>query len=121
VKVTSSSVEEVGDGVALSEELVGGLLHAGLGDLVIKVESHDGRVASGGGSAREGEHEALGDSVELTVGLEGNGLPLIGSLNPVAHVVDGGVSGGGGGRKLTEFDDLGTALLDTGSELVGDP
>lgn len=111
----------MGDGVALSEELVGGLLHAGLGDLVIEVDSHDGGVGAGGGGAGEGEHEALGDSVELTVGLEGDGLPLVGSLNPVAHVVDGGVSGGGGGGKLTELDDLGAALLDAGSELVGDP
>jgi len=119
--LASRSVEEVGDGIALSDELVGGLLHAGLGDLVIEVESHDGGVLAAGGGAGEGEHEACGDSVEFSVGLEGNGLPLIGSLNPVAHVVDGSVSSGGSGRKFTEFDDLGSALLHAGSELVGDP
>jgi len=79
---------------ALSQELVSSLLDAGLGDFVIKVETFNRGEHSVFGGAREGEHEALGDVVELTVTLEGNGLPLFGSVNPVAHVIDGGISGG---------------------------
>jgi len=112
---------EVLNSLALSEEFVGGGLDTGLGDLVVKVEASHGGVLSGGGGHGEGEHNALGDVVEFAVSLEGNGLPLVGSLNPVAHVVDSGVSGGSGGGELSELNDLGTSLLDTGGELISDP
>jgi len=85
----------VGDGVTLSDKFINSFLDSHLGDLIIEVEAHNGRVASGGGGAREGEHESFGDVVEFTVGFEGNGLPFIRSLNPVSHVVDGGVTCGG--------------------------
>ena len=109
------------NGGALREKLIGGLLDAGLGVLVVKVETGDGGVGTSGGGAGEGEHEALGNAVKLTVGLEADGLPLAGALNPVAHVVDGGVASGGGGGELTELDNLSTTLLDARSELVDHP
>lgn len=115
------SFEEVSDGITFSEELVSSLLDTGLRNFVGDVESHNGSVGTVGGGAREGEHEAFGDVVEFAVGLEGNGLPLIGSVNPVSHVVDSGVSGGSSGGELSELNDLGSSLLDSGSELISDP
>jgi len=111
----------VADGVTLSEELVGSLLDSGLGDLVRDVEASNGSVGSVGSGAREGEHEALRDVVELAVGLEGNGLPLVRSVNPVSHVVDGSVSSRSSGGELSELNDLGTSLLDSRGEFVSDP
>jgi len=113
--------QEVLNSLSLSEELVGGSLDSLLGDLVIQVDSGNGSVLSGGSGAREGEHDSFGDVVQLAVRLKGNGLPLIGSLNPVAHVVDGGVTSGGSGGELSQLNDLSTSLLDTGSEFVLDP
>ena len=91
----STSSQEVLDGGALSEELVGGLLDSSLRDLVVKVETSDGSVLTGRGGAREGEHDALGDVVKLAVGLEADGLPLVRSENPVAHVINGSVASRG--------------------------
>jgi len=109
------------DGGALSEELGGGGLHAGLGDLVVEAEAGHGRVLAVLADAGEGEHEASGNTVQLTVGLEANGLPLFTAVNPVAHVVDSGVTSGGSGGELSELDDLGSTLLDAGGELILDP
>jgi len=109
------------NGSALSEKLVSGLLDASLGVLVIDVESHNGLVLSWRGGAREGEHDALWHVVKGAVRLEADGLPLGGSESPVAHVVDGGVASGGSGRELSELDDLGTTLLNAGSELFNQP
>ena len=119
--VCSCSLEKVSNGFALSQELISGLLDCSLADLVVEVEASDGSIAAWGADAREGEHDALWDVVEGAIGLEGNRLPVIRSVNPVAHVVDGGIAGGGSGRKLTELDDLSTTLLDAGSELVLEP
>ena len=105
----------------LGKKLISGLLDGSLGDLVVKVEAHDGSVHTWRGSAREREHDALGDVVEGAVRLEANGLPFIGAEDPVAHVVDGGVSSGGSGREFTEINDLSTTLLNAGSELISDP
>ena len=74
-----------------------------------------------GGRAREGEHDSLWDVVELAIGLEGDGLPLIASESPVAHVVDSGVGSGGSRGQLAELNDLGTTLLDARGEFVLDP
>jgi len=115
------SLEEVGNGIAFSEELISSLLDAGLRDFVRDVESHDGAVGTVSGSAREREHETFRDVVELTVRFEGNGLPLIRSVNPVSHVVDGSVTGGSSGGELSELNDLSTSLLDSRSEFVRDP
>jgi len=84
------------DGVAFAEEFIGGLLDGSLGDFIVEVEALDWLVLAGGGGAWEGEHDAFWDVVEGSVGLEGDGLPLAASESPVAHVVDGGVTGGGG-------------------------
>ena len=88
--------QEVLDGVAFAEEFVGGLLDGSRGDLVVEVEALDWLVLSGGGGAWEGEHDAFWDVVEGSVGLEADGLPFVGAEGPVSHVVDGGVTGGGG-------------------------
>jgi len=109
------------DSGALAEELVGGLLDGSLGDLVIKVQAGDGSVCTWGGGAREREHDALRDVVESAVSLEGDGLPLGRAEGPVAHVVDGGVTGGGSGRHLSELNDLSTTLLNARSELIRGP
>ena len=119
--VCSCSLEEVSNGVTLGQELIRGLLDCSLADLVVEVEASDGGVVAWGQRAREGEHDALWDVVKGAIGLEGNRLPVIGSENPVAHVVDGGVASRGSGRELTELDDLSTTLLDAGSELVLEP
>ena len=109
------------DGGSLGEELVSGLLDAGLGDLVVEVETHNGGVLAVLGGAGEGEHQASGDAVQLAVGLEGNGLPLVAAVDPVAHVVDRGVTSAGSRGELAELDDLSTTLLDAGSELIVGP
>ena len=109
------------DSSALSEKLIGGLLDASLGVLVIEVESHDGLVLTWGGGAREGEHDALWHVVKGAVRLEADGLPLGGTEGPVAHVVDGGVASGGSRGELSELNDLGTTLLNAGGELVNHP
>ena len=113
--------QEVLDGSALGKKLIGGLLHSSLGDLVVEVQAHNGSVLSWGGGAWEGEHDALWDVVEGTISLEGDGLPFLGSENPIAHVVDGGVTGGSGGRELSELNDFSTTLLDARSELISGP
>lgn len=109
------------DSLSFTEELVGGLLDASLGDLVVDVEAGDGHVLAVLTDSREGEHKASGDSVELTVGLESNGLPVVRSVNPVAHMVDGGVTSGSSGGELSELNNLASSLLDTGGEFVRDP
>lgn len=109
------------DGVALTEEFVSSLLDGSLGDFVIEVQALDWLVLSWGAGAWEGEHDAFWDVVEGTVGLEADGLPFVASEDPVAHVVDGGVTGGGSRGKLSELNDLSTSLLDSWGELVLDP
>jgi len=109
------------DGGTLGKKLIGGLLDSSLGDLVVEVQAHNGSVLTWGGGAGEGEHDALWDVVKGAISLEGDGLPFLGSENPVAHVVDGGVSGGSGGGELSKLNDLGTTLLDARSELIRDP
>jgi len=86
----------VSDGITFSNKFISSFLHSHLGDFVIEVEAHNGRVLSVGGGAREREHKSFGDAIELSIGFESNGLPFIGSLNPVSHVVNGSVTGGGG-------------------------
>lgn len=109
------------DSLSLTEELLSGLLHASLGDLVVEVKASHWGVNSVLANAGEGEHEASGNVVELAVSLEGNGLPLFTAVNPVAHVVDSGVTSGGSGRELSELNDLGSTLLNAGGELISDP
>ena len=58
------------DGSALSQKLIGSLLDGSLGVLVIKIEASDWSVGASGRRAREGEHDALWNVVELSVGLE---------------------------------------------------
>ena len=113
--------EQVLDSSTLAEELVSGLLDGGLGDGIVEVETSHWGVLAWGGGAWEGEHQALWDVVELSVGLEADGLPLVASEDPVAHVIDGSVSGGGGTGELSELDDLSSSLLDSWGELVGGP
>lgn len=64
--------EEVLNGGTFSQEFLSGLLHAGLGDLVVKVETGNWGVGTILADAWEGEHETSWDTVELTVGLESN-------------------------------------------------
>lgn len=73
---------------ALGEKLISGLLHAGHADLIVEGKTGDGSVNAILGSAGEGEHDAFGDVVKLAVSLESNGLPVITSVDPVAHVVN---------------------------------
>ena len=109
------------DGSTLSKKLIGGLLDGSLGDLVVQAESSDWSVLTWSSRAWEREHDALRDVVKLAIGLEADGLPLAGAEDPVAHVVDGSISGGGGRGELSELNDLSTTLLDARSELVLDP
>lgn len=64
--------QEVLDGGALTKELVSGLLDGSLGHFVVEVQAQHWCVVTRGGSAGEGEHQAFGDVVESTVGLEAN-------------------------------------------------
>ena len=90
-----SSLEEVLNFLFLSKKLVSGLLYSGNALLVVEVKASDDLVLSVGSGAREREHETLGDAVSLTVRVVSNGLPLVASENPVAHVVNSCVTGGG--------------------------
>lgn len=109
------------DFLSLAEELVGGLLDLSDGVGVIELEALDELVLAVGGGHGEREHKALGDAVGLSIGVEGDALPLFAAEDPVAHVVDGGVAGRGGRRSLSQGDDLSAALLNAGGELVVDP
>jgi len=60
------------DSLSFAEELVGGLLDTGLGDLVINLEAGHWGVLAILADAGEGEHEASGHIVELAVSLERN-------------------------------------------------
>jgi len=119
--IAQSSLEEVLDGGALGKKLISGLLDGSLGYLVVQVEAHDWGVLTWGRGAGEGEHDALRNVVELSVGLESNRLPLVGAEHPVAHVVDRGVASRGSGREFSELDDLSTTLLDARGELILGP
>ena len=88
---------------------------------VVEVQAGNWSVHAWGGGAREGEHDALGDVVEGSVGFEADGLPFFGSEDPVAHVVDRCISSRGGGGGLSEFDDLSSTLLHARGEFVGEP
>src|SRR5690606_8913707 len=69
----------------------------------------------------EAEHHVLGDAV-VAVGGHAHRDPLaVGAQGPVAHVVDGGVGGGGGRGKASRLDDRGAALAHGGQEGVGVP
>ena len=76
------------DSSTFTEEFVSGHLDSGLRNFVIKVQALDHIVLAWRGSAWEGEHDALWDVVEGTVGLEADRLPFAASEGPVAHVVD---------------------------------
>ena len=89
------SSHEVFNRLSLAEEFVSGLLDASLRDLIVKVKAEDGSVLAVLGGAGEGEHKTCGNSVELAVALESDGLPLITAVDPVSHVVDGSVTCGG--------------------------
>jgi len=108
-------------GITLREEFVSSFLNSHLRNFVVQVEAHHGGVLAVLGRAGEREHDAFGHVVKFAVRLEANGLPLVGSLDPVSHVVDGGVSSGSSGREFTELNDLSTSLLHARGELVGDP
>ena len=84
--------QEVLDGGTLREKLVSCDLDGGLGCLIIEIETHNWGVLARGGRAWEREHDALRNVVESSIGLEADGLPLIRSENPVAHVVNRGVA-----------------------------
>jgi len=84
------------DSVSLGEKLIGGLLHSLLRDFIIEVKTLNNGVFAILGGAREGEHESLRNTVGLTIGQVSNGLPLVAADNPVAHVVNGGITGGSG-------------------------
>ena len=49
----------------------------GLGELVIEVETHDGRVVSRCRGTWEGEHETFGDAIKTSISLEADRLPLV--------------------------------------------
>jgi len=119
--VCSCSLEKELNGFTFSQELIRSFLDGCLADFVVETEASDGSIAAGGQRAREREHDASWDVVEGAVSLEGNRLPVIRSIDPVTHVVDGGITGRGGRRKLTELDDLSTTFLDAGCELFLDP
>ena len=78
--------------LSLTEELVSGLLDLGNAVSIVQLESLDNLVFAVGGGAGHTEHETLGDTVGLAVGVEADALPLFATGNPVAHVVDGGIT-----------------------------
>ena len=81
------------DSSTLAEELIGSLLDSSYRDLIIKVESSHWCVLAWSGCAWEREHDTLWNIIELTIGLEADGLPFVASEDPVTHVVNGGISG----------------------------
>ena len=109
------------DSSALAEELVSGLLDGGLRDCIVEVESSNWSIFSWSSGAWEREHDAFWDVVELAIGLEADRLPFIASEDPVAHVVDGSISGRGSTGEFSELDDLSSSLLNSWGELLGSP
>ena len=74
--------------LSLTKQLLSRFLDAGLRDLVIEIQSGHRCVFTVLADAGEGEHQTSRDAVEFAVSLESNGLPVITSVNPVAHVVN---------------------------------
>ena len=109
------------DSSALAEELVSCLLDGGLRDSIVEVESSNWSVFSWSCGAWEREHDAFWDVIKLAIGLEADGLPFITSEDPVAHVVDGSISGRGSTGEFSELDDLSSSLLNSWGELIGSP
>ena len=77
MRLKSFSLKEMLDGSPLSQQLVSGGLDGGLGELVIEVETHDGRVVSRCRGTWEGEHETFGDAIKTSISLEADRLPLV--------------------------------------------
>ena len=77
MRLKSISLKEMLDGSPLSQQLVSGGLDRGLGELVIEVETHDGRVVSRCRGTWEGEHETFGDAIKTSISLEADRLPLV--------------------------------------------
>ena len=77
MRLKSISLKEMLDGSPLGQQLVSGGLDGGLGELVIEVETHDGRVVSRCRGTWEGEHKTFGDAVKFSISLEADRLPLV--------------------------------------------
>lgn len=109
------------DSSTLAKELVSGLLDGSLRDCIVEVETSDWSVLAWGSGAWEREHQAFWDVVELAIGLKANGLPLIASEHPIAHVVDGSISGRSSTGEFSKLDNFSSSLLDSWGEFVGCP
>src|SRR5690606_6134017 len=93
-----------------SQLFLGGF-HAATGEIVDVQTLHDGPVAILAG-AREGVDQTFLNAVgAVAVDAHGNPVALGGTQCPGAHVVDGGGSGGSGGRRTAGLDDGRAALL----------
>ena len=53
--------------------------------------------------------------------IEGKTLPLLTSKDPIAHLVNGGLTDRGYCRKFAELNDFNTSLLDSRDEILTDP
>lgn len=112
--------KELGDAIALRQQLLVSELHA-LSREGIDGEVLDDLVVAGEGDDGVGVVETLGDAV-LALGDDGHGGPLaVGAVYEVVDVVDGGAGGRGGRGGAASGDDGGTALLNGGDEGGLDP
>src|SRR5690606_15477670 len=113
-------LQQVFDAVTLFEQFLQGEVHALAGECVDFQAFHTGVFTVGG---RDGH--AIDDAFGNAVGAirrNAHGDPLaVGSQDPVAHVVDGGIGGRCGRRQAACLDDGRTAFADGGNEGVAVP
>src|SRR2546425_7008585 len=81
-------------------------------------EAGDALVLAAGAGHGHAVHGAFGNAVGTVGGNAHGDPPAVGAQGPVAHVIDGGVGGGGRGGDAARIDDGGAALADLGNEFV---
>lgn len=111
----------MGNGLSFIEQFVGGLFETSHADFIVNLQILDWVEMAWCRGAGKREHEALWDSVQLSVTLKSDGLPMSASQSPVTHVVNGGIACRCSARELSELNDFSSTLLDAGGEFILDP
>ena len=106
---------------SLGEQLVRSDLQQLLRVLVIDVEAGHDRVFSILDSGGEGEDESFRNAIGVAVGAHTQALPLGASLNPIAHMVDRSIGGGGSRRSSTSPNNSCASLLHNWDEGILQP
>src|SRR5690554_6669373 len=108
--------QQVLDGGTLFAQLVFRRLHLATAE-VVDLQALNNLVVAVLATHGVGVDDAFGDAV-TAIGRNRHADDAVGAQRPVAHVIDGGGSGGSGGRSPARLDDGGAALLHGGDEVV---